>query len=448
MGLLEVKGRSNYWCKATEVGGEFYDGNLASSVEHGPCQYGHTCSLRQLGCTYYDLTRRAKSERIVLLNYDLWFSSNIFSEGMGTFPLVLADEVHEAANKLSSALTIVLPAAWEATMGVWLPVRSKDPVHWAKWAANALPVVSVRHRQLKEEIRGQKKPSTKLKTTLNVLYKAEAALQRLASIDKDWLVIQTDSSMTFAPIWVDRYTEALLFKSAAKVVMASATVRPGIFKLLGIDPAQADFHDYPSLFPPANRPIYFWPVARMKYEMDGDDVIALINAVDSILEQRLDRKIIIHSVSFARQKLFLRYSRFRHLMLANRRGEDIEEFVKKFKRVQGPCIMVSPSVGTGYDFPGRECMTVIIPKVPFADISHPLQQARAREDPTIGLYEAAMDLVQYAGRHIRSDTDRGETFILDSTFNLFRQAHKYMIPSWVWEAVQTIDNLPPVMELI
>lgn len=442
LGILDIRGRSNYTCIATEVGGEFYEGNLATTVEHGPCQYGNTCTLRQAGCSYYDLTRRAKHASLVLANYDLWFYSNMFSDGFGPFSLVLADEAHEAANKLSSAMTITLPANYQHIIGD-MPTRSKDPIYWAQWAANLYPRVANQYRTIKEQMK-HLKPAAKKKINITAVYKAATALERMSAMTNDWLVMQNTAAMSFSPVWVDKDCESLFYNGANKVVLASATIRPSIYRLLGIDKTNVDFFDYPSSFPVRNRPIYFWPIVSMKYDMSGDDMLSMVGAIDEILDGRLDRKSIIHSVSFALQKFIVSNSKFRHLMLTNRPGENIDAFVKRFKRISGPCIMVSPSVGTGHDFAGDDCRTIIIPKVPFADSSHPIQQARAKEDPTIGIYEAGMLLEQFSGRHVRSEQDWGETFILDSVFSMFLTRYRYMIHNWWWDGVQIIDKLPEV----
>jgi Rad3-related DNA helicase len=180
--------------------------------------------------------------------------------------------------------------------------------------------------------------------------------------------------------------------------------------VLGLD--DYEFFNYPSPFLVESRPIYWLPTVKMHYGMTYDEELRWVVAVDQILNARPDRKIVIHTVSYARQQFLLDNSKFRHRMLANSR-DDTAATIQAFKAAKEPLVLVTPSADTGVDFPGVECETVIIIKVPFSDTSSKIYQARAAEDSEYGAYVAAQTLVQMSGRGMRSESDRCETIILD-----------------------------------
>ncbi|OIO72087.1 MAG: hypothetical protein CO186_01520 [Zetaproteobacteria bacterium CG_4_9_14_3_um_filter_49_83] len=80
------------------------------------------------------------------------------------------------------------------------------------------------------------------------------------------------------------------------------------------------------------------------------------------------------------------------------------------------------SFGEGLDLPGRLCETVIIPRIPFAVPTTPLERARVDWVNATGgnpffdlaLPDASIKLTQMVGRLIRSEEDQGHVIILDN----------------------------------
>ena len=56
------------------------------------------------------------------------------------------------------------------------------------------------------------------------------------------------------------------------------------------------------------------------------------------------------------------------------------EVVERFKKAKPPAILVSPTVTSGWDFPGLECEYCIIGKIPYPTTTDPVIQARDKED--------------------------------------------------------------------
>lgn len=440
MGLTDVRGKSNYYCKATEAGEEFYDGSLAKMVDQGPCQSGEECYLRENGCIYYDLVRRAKVDKLVISNYAAYISSNLYTEGWGYFPLVMLDEAHEIENKLTDILTIELSNLYRHALNLEFP-DTIDPIIWANWAADTLPFIS---ELAKEERKG--KSRDKKVTRLKVAQKLEQILVRMRLVTEDWIVTKDYNKVLIQPIWVDKYAESLLYNGAKKVVFASATMNYNTLSPIGVEKSEVDLFEYPSSFPVERRPVYYYPVTKMHHGMDAEDTLAWINVVDDIIEARLDRKGIIHTVSFSRQQQLIANSRFSKYMIANAKSVDGSTTLslQKFRAMRSPAIMVTPSMTTGVSLDGKQCEYTIIPKIPFENIVDPLYIARSREDLEYGVNRAAQILLQAIGRPVRSETDQAEAFILDQNFDLYiRGRFRKMLPKYFWDSVRYIDQLPP-----
>ena len=117
LNILDIRGKANYSCRATEVGGEFYDGSQARSVAEGPCQFGEECGLRSYGCIYYDKVNAAKYRKLVVANYAAWISSNMYTEGWGKFDVICMDEADTAEGWLARMLAVRLPRCHTNVLG-------------------------------------------------------------------------------------------------------------------------------------------------------------------------------------------------------------------------------------------------------------------------------------------------------------------------------------------
>jgi Rad3-related DNA helicase len=104
--------------------------------------------------------------------------------------------------------------------------------------------------------------------------------------------------------------------------------------------------------------------------------------------------------------------------------------IRRFRESDPPMILVSPSVGTGYDFPYDAARWQIIAKIPFPDGRGRVMEARTAGDRTYPLYVALTDVVQMAGRVMRAEGDYGETFIVDDQIQWLMWKHRDFIPGW------------------
>jgi Rad3-related DNA helicase len=163
--------------------------------------------------------------------------------------------------------------------------------------------------------------------------------------------------------------------------------------------------------------------------------------VDQIIAPRLGTKGIIHTVSYARRDMVLGRSKFAEHMMTHDR-KDTEDTVKRFKREEAPCILVSPSMATGWDFPDAQCRWQIIIKLPYPDTRGPIMKERSKRDKDYSSYITMQQLIQATGRGVRNETDFCETFILDNNVSWFLTSFKHLSVKWFNDAFQTRNTLP------
>ncbi len=110
----------------------------------------------------------------------------------------------------------------------------------------------------------------------------------------------------------------------------------------------------------------------------------------------------------------------RHILVQGKLSRG--EIVKAFSEAGNAVLLGTDTFWTGIDVPGDALSQVIITRLPFENISHPLVEARmeiaqsAGENPfaKISLPAALIKFRQGIGRLIRSASDRGSIFVLDS----------------------------------
>ncbi len=98
------------------------------------------------------------------------------------------------------------------------------------------------------------------------------------------------------------------------------------------------------------------------------------------------------------------------------------ELIKRFEEHQNAILLGTDSFWTGIDVPGKALLQVIITRLPFANPSHPLTEARYNNvinnggNPfnEIAIPEAIIKFRQGVGRLIRNKTDKGIVSVLDS----------------------------------
>lgn len=458
--LADIRGKANYACKAMMPGGVMAvadgggDRDTFVPVEGAPCHFGVECDLKTNFCSYYgEAVPRAKSAQIVLMNYAKWLSTTDGKE-FGEFDMIVLDEAHSASDLLASHLSVEVE--WSDFENL---LRTRRPANlhmsmkeWAGWARNWLPAATTRLAELKTQIKqsGGRAKKDQVRE-LRELTAMEKKLSAVAGMQGEWVVDELTRTnrqgaaytvgVKFDPVWPAPYAEQYLFRRIPKVLLVSATIRPKSLELLGVKKEDSMFFEYPSSFPVVRRPVTHVPTVRMSFKITTEEEQVWVDRIDEIIGARLDRKGILHTVSYKRRNTLMQRSRYAHLFISHD-SRTTRDKVLEFKEADAPAILISPSVSTGFDFPYDEAEYCVITKVPFPDTRSAVLKARILKDKQYGNYLAAQDLVQMAGRGMRAVDDRFETFVVDDHVNWFIWSSKQLFPKWFLDAYRKVDRVP------
>ena len=466
VGLVDIRGQGNYPCVALTAKSK---SKTFHGCDDGPCHHGAFCELHpryavdgryRPGCHFYDALARARKSRLVITNNDFWMSANRYMDPgvLGPFDLLIVDEAHDAPEKLADFCTVRMSEdECREFLDSPLPPVEDGPEAWVAW----VDAQRTKLADLEEELKfgGEQEPGyakqlrnfigrVRFLGTAKNWERAEATdpAVQLPGVIPDWVGERTGDMAVFSPIWAHRYAERFLYVGVPRVFMVSATIMRQTAAYAGIPDDRMAFNENVNAFPILRRPVYFMPTASIGRNSTESDYRAVTIRIDQILGRRRDRKGIILCPSFDLSYRLRMASQYRNSMRFNKRGDNIEHEVNKFKASSPGTTFISPSIAQGYDFPYADAEFVIIPKVPFADTRSLVMQARVRSDKQYQNYVAALKLVQQCGRAMRAKDDQCEIFILDTNFGWFLRAAKAMLPAWFRKAIVTtgMNPEPPV----
>jgi len=422
-GITDIRGRHNYPC---------------------PIAKGATCSDgRILGCKNIECPRtlaliRAKESQLVITNYACYMHSYAHGEGLGEFGMLVLDEAHGIADELCSFLEITIDHAQNEYIYGMLshpPPHAQPLKSWIDWAAASMPEARSHLDSLKEQ-----------SASLLVIREADRFLDtisKLAVIGEDWILDeQPGVSCTFAPLWPTEHAEQLLYRNIPKILLLSATIVRKSLDIIGVASSDREFLEQSHTFDPNRAPVYLFGPSRIDYRSTEGQLAEWIGRMDMLISRRLDRKALIHTISYARQKEIVSRSQYAHFILAPA-SHTLNTAIEVFRQSSPPKLLSSPALTTGYDFPFRDAEYQFIMKMPFIDGRGAILKARAASDPDYLPYLTAQILVQMCGRIMRAPKDRGETIILDAHANWFTRKHRNLLPSWFSRQLRYPDG-PPI----
>jgi Rad3-related DNA helicase len=242
------------------------------------------------------------------------------------------------------------------------------------------------------------------------------------------------------PLDASPFTEELLFQMGYVCVHMSAY--PGSKKIycqsLGLEPSQVAWLNLNSTFPVENRQIYMTTVGSMSKRNREQTMPELVNFIEKVMESYPDVKGIIHCHSYELGKSIYAGLRDRpqgRRILFPQISDNRDPAFLQHKQAKFGSVILSPSMTEGFDFAEDLARWQVIAKVPYPYLGD--RQVAAKKDLNPDWYDlqAVMSIIQACGRIVRSDTDVGHTYILDSDFLSLWERRQEMFPRWWTDAL-------------
>ena len=163
----------------------------------------------------------------------------------------------------------------------------------------------------------------------------------------------------------------------------------------------------------------------------------LLKRIKELIDSYPNEKGLIHSVSYDLANYLTKNLNSGRILTHD--GSTRTETLDKFKKVNYPAILISPSMDRGVDLPYDFCRWAIIAKVPFPDLSDKQVSARLYSS-SFGRYwyafATASSIMQMSGRIVRAADDYGTCWILDKNFENFYSKNSNLFNNWWTEALE------------
>jgi Rad3-related DNA helicase len=367
----------------------------------------------------------------VITNYSYWLEH---PDDMGYFTTLVLDEAHKAPDEISRFAAIEIRASELERLHIDPPPDGKRA--GVQWALMVLDVIDTRGLT-KEGGEEHRRLALRLRQKLSRMCKLS---------EHQWLRSRGWKTWRWDLVDPSALAEDLLFRKAKKVVLSSASLRKKTLRLLGVEGGRGNgvtVIEQESTFPLQRRPVWFWPVAKLNRGTSRSEFDRWHEAIDEVIEERLDRNGLIHTVSYERAVTIWQRSKFQDRMIIHEKKQGIEEVVAEWRKAPMGTVLLSPALTEGVNLAYQDCEYAIIAKLPFPDFTAPLMRARSELDATYTAYLTWQALVQAVGRHMRAVDDQGETFILDSALRWMKVRYPDFAPRWFHTAVRTIGKDKP-----
>lgn len=420
-----LKGRSNYVC------------NLMPHLNADSC-VGKCDEYKEgeTACNYYDQKEKMLASDFRILNtHYLLYEMNYAGQLKGQ-QLIILDEADTLDLLFIGFVSLQVTDAQVARYH--LPKLPKITIveSWIIWAGESIDKLKQHH-----DIKHAKHALDEKYIKANKLIKKLELF--LLLVQDDWIYNRLDGargkSSEFKPVWITKdLIDKYLFNHSARFILCSASLPPKavICDTLQIPVNDCDYIEVGSSFKEENRKVYYKPIMDMSYK-NRDKYYVMMDAIKDIMDKYPNVKGIIHSNSYVLTKQIMEIGDIR-LMSHDSKNKD--EMLKLFMESNKPIVFVSPSCMRGLSLKDDMARFGICVKMPFLNTQDKAISARLYGSGQRGKKwynsEAGQLVLQMSGRHVRSHTDYGDFWILDSCFSRVKKT----LPEWfVKPIIQDFD---------
>ena len=401
-------------------------------------------------CPYYDQKWFGFMAPVTVCNYPFLLSQLKYAETVPHRKLLICDEAHDLEKQIVGFASFSLARSeleryWSGDDGkeFVIPDRGFDePTAW-------LDVLSDTRGMLDEFCATHLEDGT-LQDRVAACKDLGEALERfiadLKGDPENWVVNgekkAKDGSIDevmFQPIQIRSFTSPL-FETADSTLFMSATIfsKELLCKTFGLNEEDVCYISVPgSTFPVENRPIYALNTARLnKASMDAS-LGSIAGAVDAIMDRHAGERGVIHTTSYHQVNFIMQHvSESNRARLVTTEGSSERSTLLRIHSSTDASVLISPSLYQGVDLKDEMSRFQVVVKVPYPDLSERRTVVKLRRDGAWYDWQTALRLVQTYGRSVRSETDHAVTYVLDSNFMPFMDAHRDLFPAYFLEALK------------
>jgi ATP-dependent DNA helicase DinG len=457
MGLLELKGKSNYWCSMFDI-----DCDTASLLHAGRDdeEAGNNRSNPMECCEYHRAKRAFINGPLGVTNFAYYLNETQYAGQLKNRQMLVLDEGHNTEGQiLGFTDTEITPKRAEEHGAGKVPfIKPGENAKTHEWLIKTFVPATQEYLRALEENMNEAKYAQKRDDMIKYGRKLDATDKYLCRLMRfinsedpgNWLcwTDKETNTLVIKPLTATLFADDVLFRKANKILIMAATILdfPTFMRNLGITRDNAEILAVPSEFPLEHRPIFYRPVGLMSATKDANGVANIDKTlpkmgvmVNKILTKYFKHKGIVHTHSYRVTKYITDAVRANGLQdrVLTHTGEiqgSRDLAVQQHLSSPDPTVLFSPSMTEGLDLKEDLARFGIICKVPYPYMD-PYVKARMQRDPAWYEWLTALAMVQATGRIVRSKTDKGHFYILDESFGYFLTKNQKVLPKWWTDSI-------------
>jgi len=405
-------------------------------------------------CPYYDQKWSGFRAPVTVCNYPFLLSQLKYAETVPNRRLLICDEAHDLEKQIVgfasfSLVRSELERYWSGdkgkgfatpNMGVDEPAAWLDVLSDTKGMLDGFCATHLGDGTLQDRVAACKDLGDAL----------ERFIADLEDDPTNWVVNSTKKAkdgsideVVFQPIQIGGFTRPL-FETADSTLFMSATIfsKELLCRTLGAEEDDVSYVSVPeSTFPVENRPIYALNTARLSWASMDAALGSIAGAVDAIMDRHADERGVIHTTSYYQVNYIMQHvSEPNRERLVTTEGSSERSALLRVHGSTDASVLISPSLYQGVDLKDEMSRFQVVVKVPFPDLSERRTVVKLRRDGAWYDWQTALRLVQTYGRSVRSETDHAVTYVLDSNFAPFVEAHRGLFPAYFLDALRAEPN--------
>jgi Rad3-related DNA helicase len=299
------------------------------------------------------------------------------------------------------------------------------------------------------KILNQKNADSKLMTIISDLKKYQSKIEVFLKehksnpdnwvLESSWNEKTKQKELSLEPIWASDYLDKYIFSNYDMVFLMSGTILDkNLFcQLNGLDVDKTVYYSIDSPFDVKNRPIYYMPLGKMSFKNKEETFRNYIPFINKILNKYSDKKGLIHTNSFELASWISRDVKNSRLVYHDSSNKD--EVLKAHFDTKQSSVIVSPSMSTGVSLDDDFARFQIIAKVPYPSLASQKNKLRQKMNSDWYNYRTISEICQMTGRIIRSNSDWGDTIIIDGSFADLLKYSSHLFPKWFHESIKKVN---------
>lgn len=417
------------------------------------CTRGSKCEHVKDGkpCPYYDQKWFGFRAPVTVCNYPFLLSQLKYAEAVPRRRLLICDEAHDLEKQIVgfASFSLVRPELeryWSGDKGKEFVVPDRgveDPAAWlgvlsdTKGMLDEFCATHLEDGTLQDRVAACKDLGEALGSFVTDLRDDPANwVVNSAKRAKDGSV----DEVVFQPIQIGGFTHPL-FETADSTLFMSATIfsKELLCKTLGVKEENVAYISVPeSTFPVENRPIYALNTARLSWASMDASLGSIAGAVDAIMDRHVAERGVVHTTSYYQVNYIMQHvSEPNRERLVTTEGSSERSALLRIHGSTDASVLISPSLFQGVDLKDEMSRFQVVVKVPYPDLSERRTVVKLQRDSAWYDWQTALRLVQTYGRSVRSETDHAVTYVLDSNFVRFVDAHRDLFPAYFLEALRS-----------